>query len=185
MLYWSRVFLLLKKGMFKVSAGRKFIVGYVLWLALLYLLFFIEGFSPFYIVNHWQTHLTIIQTQWWVDTFSIPVKMVGDTIHLDNGFDIWILNNCNGMEPYVLYVAGILAYPNTWYQKGLWIVYGYLFVLLLNTVRIDVVVYVTMLDKTYFELIHDFIGRVIMLFLTLGLFVYYSWLTEKRRQAVQ
>lgn len=164
-----------------MTAGRKFFIGYFFWLILLYLLFFVESFSPFYFVQNWQTQLMIVLTQWWIDTFSIPVEMVGDTIHLANGFDLWILNNCNALEPYWLYVAGILAYPNGWRDRVVWIIYGYLFVLILNTIRIDVVVYVTMLDKDSFVLVHDFIGRTVMLFMTLGLFLVYSRLVEQKR----
>lgn len=168
-----------------MTTGQKFIVSYLVWVAVLYLLFFNESFSPLFIFNVWQTELTVWLTRLWVDLLAIPVNMVGSTIHLDNGFDIWILQDCNGMEPYWLYVAGILAYPNHLTQKLLWIFYGYLFVLVLNTIRIDIVVYITMLNRDAFELVHDFIGRTVMLFLTLGLYVFYSWLTEKKRAGKQ
>lgn len=154
--------------------GIVFSVKYLAWFALFYLLFFIESFSPFYLLQSMQTGLTIWLTQWWIEAFSIPVNMVGNTVHLKNGFDIWILDSCNGLLAYLMYVAAVLSYPALFFTRFIWVLEGYLYLLIVNSFRIDFVIYVTMFDKDYFTCAHDCVGRVMLISMVAGLFILFT-----------
>lgn len=158
-----------------------FCLRYIIWIALLYLLFFIDSLSPLYWVNTLQTELTIYLTAAWIDLFEIPVNMLANTVHLDNGFDIWIVDECNGLTTFLLFSSAILAYPALWKCRFYWLLEGYVFVLILNMIRIDAVIYFTMLDVNYFHLSHNLIGRYGTLFLILSLFFIFT-LRVKIRQ---
>ncbi len=151
-----------------------FFIRYISWVTLLYLLFFIESFSPFYGVNVWQTDLTIYLTYWWIQLFEIPVEMLGNTVYLDHGFDIWIFDECNGLTPYLLFGTAIIAYPTLWKSKLFWLLEGYAIIVVLNAIRIDAVVYFTMIDANYFHLSHNLIGRYSTILLTLSLFFIFT-----------
>ena len=151
-----------------------FLIRYLLWLVLLFILFFIESFSPFYFVQTLQTDLTIYLTQLWIEWFEIPVKMVGNTIYLDHGFNIWILDGCNGLAAFLLFAVAIIAYPTAWLNRLIWVIEGYLYLVIINSIRIDFVVYVTMFDAKYFECAHDCVGRLCMVGMTLTLFLLFT-----------
>ncbi|BCN93313.1 hypothetical protein THMIRHAM_10980 [Thiomicrorhabdus immobilis] len=160
-----------------------FVVRYVLWLVLLFALFFIESISPLYFVQTWQTDLTIYLTHLWIDGFDIPVKMVGNTVYLDHGFNIWILDGCNGLAAYLLFGVAILAYPTVWLSRLIWLLEGYFYLVVINSIRIDFVVYLTMFDADYFYCAHDCIGRLCMVATTLLLFMLFTFRVQLSRQA--
>lgn len=151
-----------------------FFIRFLFWLVLLFVLFFIESFSPLYVVQAWQTELTIYLTYLWIHYFDIPVNMIGNTVYLDNGFKIWILDACNGLIAYLLLAVAILAYPTTWVYRLIWLVEGYFYLLLANSLRIDFVIYITMFDAGYFYCAHDCVGMLAMGVIILAFFILFT-----------
>ncbi len=151
-----------------------FFFRYIVWITILYLLFFIDSFSPFYWLNTLQTELTIYLTATWIELFEIPVQMLGNTVYLDHGFDVWIFDECNGLTAFLIFGTAIIAYPTLWKSRLYWLLEGYVFVVVLNMIRIDAVVYFTMLDANYFHISHNLIGRYSTILLTLSLFFIFT-----------
>lgn len=151
-----------------------FFIRFLIWLVLLFVLFFIESFSPLYVVHTWQTDLTIYLTQLWIHYFDIPVEMVGNTVYLDHGFEIWILHGCNGLAAFMLFAVAILAYPTAWVSRLVWVVEGYFYLLVVNSIRIDFVIYVTAFDADYFHCAHDCLGMLAMAAMTLAIFILFT-----------
>lgn len=139
--------------------GVVFFAKYLIWFGLLYGLLFVQSFSPLFLIQEWQTDITIWLTNSWIHYFEIGVKMLGNTIYLPSGFKIWIEHSCNGLLAYLLFAVAILAYPTYAHLKLIWLLEGYLYLLIVNSIRIDFVVYVSIFDHNYFTFIHDFIGR--------------------------
>ena len=137
----------------------KYIFSYLVWASLLYAVFFIESFSPLYFLQGWQTGLTIWLTHVWIDYFDIAVKMIGNTVYLKDGFRIWIEDSCNGLLAFLLYACAVLAFPASKKLRFIWLLESYLYLVLVNSIRIDFVIYVSMFDSSYFEFVHDCIGR--------------------------
>ena len=139
--------------------GYKFVFRYLAWAAFLYVLFFFESFSPLFFVQAWQTELTIWLTRFWIDYFQIAVNMIGNTVYLKSGFKIWIEDGCNGLLAYLLYAVAILAFPAANKLRLVWLFEGYFYLVLVNSLRIDFVIYISMFDPNYFFFVHDVIGR--------------------------
>ncbi len=151
-----------------------FFLRYIVWVTLLYLLFFIDSFSPFYWVNTLQTELAIYLTSTWIDLFEIPVEMIGNTVYLGNGFEIWIFDECNCLKSFLLFGSAIIAYPTLWKSRLFWLLEGYIILVILNAIRIDAVIYFTMLDANFFHISHNLIGRYSTILLTLSLFFIFT-----------
>lgn len=154
----------------------KFAIGYVLWVSLLFMLTFIEGVAPLFFVNEFQTQLTIQLTSMWVNFFQIPLVMQGDTLILEHGMSLQILHECNGLVPFLLYLAAILAYPTELKYKLQWFLIGYLFLMLINMVRIFAITLVVVDFPDLFTISHDWVGRY-----GVGLFtlLFFFWFTNR------
>lgn len=151
-----------------------FFAKYIVWFSLLYGLLFVQSFSPLFFIQEWQTDITIWLTQAWVNFFEIDVKMLGSTIYLPSGFKIWIENSCNGLMAYLLFAVAVLAYPTNTQSKFIWLLEGYLYLLIINAIRIDFVVYVSIFDHSYFTFMHDYIGRGFIFINLIILFILFT-----------
>lgn len=155
-----------------------FAIRYGIWVGSLFFLVFFEGLSPFFIVNQLQTELTISITQLWVSGFDLPVRLQADTLLLANGLHLKILHECNGLTPFLLLLAAILAYPTFWKRKIQWVLIGYFALLVINTLRMLLVTLVVIDHPDLFHIVHDWIGRYSIALLTVGLFFLYTHYVE-------
>ncbi len=151
-----------------------FAIRYAVWVGALFFLLFFDGLSPLFIVNQLQTGLTIHITHLWVSIFDLPVHFQAESLLLDNGMHLKILHECNGLTPYLLLAAAILAYPTSLQSKALWLLIGYCAVLVINTLRMLFITLVVIDHPEQFHLVHDWIGRYSVALLTLGLFYLYT-----------
>lgn len=151
-----------------------FSIRYLLWIALLFFLLFFEGLSPFFVFNEWQTQLTISITRLWVEWLHLPILIQADTLILANKMHLQILHECNGLTPYLLYLAAILAYPTDSKSKIVWLLIGYVAVMLINTVRMLGITLVVIDHPDLFDFVHDWIGRYGVGFLTILMFYLFT-----------
>ncbi len=92
----------------------------------------------------------------------------------EHGLQLMILNECNGLTPFVLYLAAILAYPTRYVTKIKWFIGGMIVLLTLNMLRI---VLITMYVVSYpdgFECAHNIVGRYSIGAVTLYLFYFFT-----------
>jgi len=151
-----------------------FTLRFAIWSALLFSLIYFEEFSPFYFVHTFQTNATIYITDLWIDYFQIPVQLVGNTVIFQHGLQLRILNACNGLTPFVLYLAAILAYPTRYKQKISWFFGGMIVLLTLNMIRIMLItIYVTHVPDG-FNCAHNIVGRYSIGTSALLLFYYFT-----------
>jgi exosortase/archaeosortase family protein len=148
----------------------RFSIGYGVWAGLLFALFFVEGYSPLFAVNQLQTQLTTLITQGWAQMLALPLQIEGPTLRLPNGMNLHIVHECNGLVPFLLYLAAILAYPTGWKSKLLWALGGYVALQVINTLRMLLITLVVLEDKSLFHLAHDWVGRYAVALLTVALF---------------
>ncbi|MDG6777910.1 exosortase/archaeosortase family protein [Thiomicrorhabdus sp. zzn3] len=120
--------------------------------------------------------MTISITQSWVSLFNLPVLIQADTLILQNGVHLQILHECNGLTPFLLYAAAILAYPAYTRAKVKWLFFGYILLVGINTLRMLFITLVVMDYPEQFYLVHDWIGRYAVAILTVALFF---WFTER------
>lgn len=152
----------------------KYTFNYILMMSILLGLIYIENFSPLFFINYLQTDLTIFLVSNGVDFFNLPIKMQESVMIFDNGAKIFIHNSCNGMTAVLLYLAGISAYPTRLKNKALWFTGGYIFIILLNILRLLFVSYMVAINSDYFHWSHDYIGRYGMGIFTLFIFFIFT-----------
>ncbi len=155
-----------------------FVLRFAIWSLLLIALIYFEDLSPFYFISVMQTDATIQVTDFWINHFDIPVRLEGNTVIFDHGLQLLILNECNGLMPFLLYLAAILAYPTRYLVKTKWFIGGMIVLLTLNMVRIVLITLVVIVYPDSFHLAHDIVGRYSIGAVTLYLFYFFTTRVE-------
>ncbi len=96
-----------------------------------------------------------------------PIKEFN--IFINPKYSIVITPECNGLVPYLIILASILAYSCKLIRKIIWAIVAYIVIYIVNLIRLIVVVKVVeIFGEDYFYLIHD-IGGNALLIITGGL----------------
>ena len=157
---------------------KKFLLSYWLGIALLFALFYWEV-SPFSLaINEFQTNLTALLT-----SFSLPQGMIEThRIFITEHYALVIEKACNGMIPYLFFLASIIAFPSTLIHKVKWALIGYLFISAINVFRIWFVTQFVMQEQNNFSLAHDYLGNGLLI-LT-GLILFTSFIKTRKKKEV-
>lgn len=99
--------------------------------------------------------------------FGFAPQVRGDMISL-TGFTVRIVSECTSLYATLLLAAFILATPATWRERLAGIVTGSAVIGVVNLLRIAVVTVIGARNKVQFEIIHVYLGQVVMLLLVLG-----------------
>ena len=157
---------------------KKFLLSYWLGLALLFGLFYWD-YSPFSVaINQLQTNLTAYLT-----SLSLTKGVMQEHhIFITDHYALVIEKACNGMIPYLFFLASILAFPSTLMHKIKWAVMGYLFITSINVFRIWFVTQFVMQERANFSLAHDVLGNGLLI-LT-GLILFTSFIKTRNRERI-
>lgn len=150
---------------------KKFVLLYLLALALLFVLFYADTSILSRVLNDTQSALTLMM----IEPFLKTGQLQGTDIIISPYYKIIITQACNGMVPILFYFAAIAAYPSKLWAKPLWMAAGYLIFTLVNVVRILIVVYFVEQKggRDNFYLAHDIFGNALLMVVGLGLFILY------------
>jgi len=97
--------------------------------------------------------------------------MEGNHIFITPTFALVIDKACNGLIPYLFFLASILAFPSTFRHKIKWAILGYLLLSLLNVLRIWFITQMVIQQKSNFSLAHDYLGNMLLVTTALILFI--------------
>ena len=157
---------------------KKFLLSYWLGIALLFALFYWEN-SPLSLpINTIQTNITSYLT-----ALSLPEGMMYAHKILISDFYVLVIEKaCNGIIPYLFFLASILAFPSTITHKMKWAIMGYLFISAMNIFRIWFVTQFVLQEQKNFSLAHDYLGNGLLI-LT-GLILFTSFIKTRKSQKV-
>jgi len=157
---------------------KKFLFSYWLGMALLFGIFYWD-YSPFsLIINNMQTNITAYLT-----SLSLTEGMMeAQHIFITEHYSLVIEKACNGMIPYLFFVASILAFPASLTHKVKWAIMGYLFISIMNVFRIWFVTQVVLEEQKNFSLAHDYVGNGLLI-LT-GLILFTSFIKTRKKKEV-
>ena len=99
------------------------------------------------------------------------------------GFAVSIEAGCNGVEAAIVLIAGIVAFPASWAQKLTAILLGFLFVQVLNVVRIISLFYLGQWNYNVFEWFHLYLWPVLIMLDVLIVFAVYLQYLGKQHAA--
>ena len=157
---------------------KKFLLTYWLGILVLFTLFYWEH-SPFSMfINTFQTNLTSLAT-----SLSLPEGMMEvHHIFITKHYALVIEKACNGMIPYLFFLASILAFPSSLIHKVKWAIMGYLFITSMNVFRIWFVTQFVIQEQENFSLAHDYLGNGLLI-LT-GLILFTSFIKTRNKKVV-
>ncbi|SFV60180.1 hypothetical protein MNB_SV-12-1022 [hydrothermal vent metagenome] len=146
---------------------KKFILLYWFNIALLFSIFYWDISPIANILNHIQTDFT---------TYLISLTLEEDLtkgyeIIINSHYSLVIEKACNGIVPYLFFLASIIAFPSTLSHKIKWGIIGYVIILSINIFRIWLVTQLVLEEVGNFSLAHDFIGNIMLIFTALLLFI--------------
>ena len=145
---------------------KKFLFSYWLGIALLFGLFYwnLSPISSY--INFIQTNLTATLT-----SLALPSDMMHQhRIFINQHYALVIEKACNGMIPYLFFLASILAFPSTTIHKVKWAIMGYVFISAMNIFRIWFVTQFVLQEQSNFSLAHDYLGNGLLILTGLILF---------------
>ena len=145
----------------------KFLLTYWIGTALFFAIFYWD-LSPFSaMINQLQTDFTTYLT-----SLTLPANMM-DAYHIliNTHYSLVIEKACNGMIPYLFFIASIVAFPSTLMHKVKWAIMGYIIISLMNIFRIWMVTQIVLQEEKNFSLAHDYLGNILLIITGLGLFI--------------
>ena len=85
-----------------------------------------------------------------------------------------ILDSCNALDIYVLYVAFLYCFPGSWKRRLLFITTGVPFILIVNVVRCAAIAWLNMNHRELVNITHHYIFTAVVYLLVFYLWVLYS-----------
>jgi len=147
----------------------KFLLSYWLGILLFFGLFYWDVSPLSSIINQQQTNLSAFLT-----SLTLPIDMMNNYhIFINARYSLVIEKACNGMIPYLFFLASIMAFPSTVQHKLKWAILGYLIIVTINTLRIWMVTQMVLNEQENFSLAHDYLGNGLLIMTGLMLFVFF------------
>jgi len=145
----------------------KFLLTYWLGIALFFGIFYWELSPISLLINQFQTDLTTYLT-----SLTLPTSMMNNYhIFINANYSLVIEKACNGIIPYLFFLASISAFPSTLLHKIKWAIFGYIFIVTMNILRIWMVTQIVLQEQNNFSLAHDYLGNILLIGTGLMLFV--------------
>jgi len=145
----------------------KFLLTYWIGIALFFGIFYWDASPIGLLINQYQTNLTSYLT-----SLTLPNEMMSNyRIFITNNYSLIIEKACNGIIPYLFFLASIMAFPATLLHKVKWAIFGYILISLINTFRIWMVTQFVLQEQNNFSLAHDYLGNALLIFTGLMLFI--------------
>jgi exosortase/archaeosortase family protein len=154
---------------------KKFLLSYWLGIALLFGVFYWDLSPLSSMINSLQTNLTAYFTS----LTLVDGMMDKHRILINSHYSLVIEKACNGMIPYLFFLASIIAFPSTLIHKVKWAVMGYIFISFMNVFRIWFVTELVLQERQNFSLAHDYLGNGLLIVTGLLLF---TWFVKSRKR---
>jgi len=156
-----------------LRASDRFFVAYPLWLLFLFGIFYWGRFWDYSPIGEIidSFHRSIIML---LLDGMLSNHIIGYEIVITPHYRVVITPECNGLVPYFIYLAAILAYPKRGWCKLKWALIGYITVMFANFLRlVGVTEVVNNFGEQSFYYIHDIAGNILLIGVGTGLFLLY------------
>jgi exosortase family protein XrtM len=100
----------------------------------------------------------------------------------DGSFMVEVRRGCEGIEGMLLLIAAMLAFPAGLRAKLAGMVGGILFIYIFNLARIAGLYYVVKYKPILFDMMHIYVGQIIIIFIALVFFIFWLSALEKFRR---
>lgn len=101
----------------------------------------------------------------------------------DSSFSMVVLNVCNGTDLWILYTAGLIAFPAPIADRLAGMLIGLPALTIINFLRVIGLFLVGRFAPRWFDFTHEFLSQAIMVLFTASIFLVYLRWTEARKEA--
>ncbi len=164
----------IKEKWLSLDAQKRFLLSYPF--------FFLLLFGLFYWGEYWQGfefakaidifHRDIIMQ---ILSLVVDEPIEGYKVLFDSHTRLVITPECNGLVPFLMLAAAILAYPSSLKLKIKWLLIAYISFMIANILRlIGVYLAIKYFGVNIFHVAHDIIGNIVLI--ALGAFIFFKYL---------
>lgn len=126
--------------------------------------------------------ITVRTLQLVLGLFRMPVQRSGSALFVANT-SVQIVSDCSPHMPYLIYAAVVLAFPATWRQRLLGLVFGAVVIHAFNTIRILALIAILSLRREWFDFAHIYLWQTGTVLAVFGTFALWLRSTGSRAQA--
>ncbi len=118
-----------------------------------------------------------------LNAFGQEITLTNTIISTSEDFAIQIVRGCDALEPTVLFIAAIIAFPAPFITKLWGIVIGSITILILNFIRIVSLFFIGIYYPKVFDVMHLDVWQALFILLSLLLFVLWlQWVSQRLRK---
>lgn len=149
------------------------------FLLLVLLLFAFSATDVFNVIREPLTNLYTWISGKVLNLFSYNTVVRGDTLST-NQFVINVKAGCDGVAPMILFWTTVAVFPVKWKYKWQGLLYGTLFLFVLNIVRIVTLFLAGVHTRSIFDFLHVELWQIIFIAMTIFVWLYwYRWAQKK------
>lgn len=113
-----------------------------------------------------------------INWFTEGVRQVGDVI-MGNTFSVQISYGCEGTEPMLLFIAGVLAFDTTIRKKVIGVISGIVILYILNLIRIVILFFAGSNNVELFVALHDIYLQLTLVLIAIIMLLYWIKYAKK------
>ena len=92
---------------------------------------------------------------------------------MGTNFSVQISFGCEGTEPIILFVAGVIAFESTIRKKAIGVLSGIVILYTLNLIRIVILFFVGGNDVDLFIALHDIYLQIVLILIAISMLLYW------------
>lgn len=158
----------------------KFLLVYTFTMVLFIFFISYEPLRKIIDINGFYTKMVVSIVAEILKPLGIVLGTKGSIIYLKKNYALNVLFGCNGLEAFLIYTAGVIAFKSAWYLKIKGIFVGFILLQLFNILRIAALALVYVYFKNYFYYFHIYVAQGITVAFAFILFLgYLHYATRK------
>ncbi|MBN1296178.1 archaeosortase/exosortase family protein [bacterium] len=137
----------------------------------------------FYFFLHWKVtenyiavKLPIVMAQsvaLVLNLVGVDTRTIGPVVELTS-FRFTIIYHCAGIFGMMIYAAAVLAYIARWWEKVYGLIFGFIGLYTINTVRMAALGIIGMKWRKHFDFYHEFLWQGIFIIFVIGFWVFWK-----------
>jgi exosortase/archaeosortase family protein len=129
--------------------------------------------SRFSFVEEAGIRLTVATLQRAFALIGQKVERSGSALYTGDA-SVEIVSDCSPHMPFLIFAAVILAFPSSWKQRALGLLFGAIVIHLFNTIRIMTLIWILSWRRNWFDFAHVYLwqtGTILIVFVTFALWI--------------
>jgi exosortase H (IPTLxxWG-CTERM-specific) len=114
-------------------------------------------------------------TAFMVNLFGSNVSILGNEVFSDR-YAIRIVDECTAIAPFIIFTAGVLAFPGLWKHKLIGLLFGFIALNVLNLARTTSLFYIGQAQPALMDVAHLMVWQGLMILASVGF--WFIWISR-------